>query len=154
MARALYAGSFDPVHLGHLSVVERSAAMFDHVTVAVIGNPTKRTGMFSVAHRVQLLAEATSHLPNVDCVGHRGLTVDAVAQLGADGIVRTGHKDHDDEWAMLAMNEMVSGCKTFFVPPAPDVAHLSSSLVRDLVSSGRSEDAGKLVPPSVAAALR
>lgn len=140
--------------MGHLSVVERSSAMFDHVTIAVIGNPTKRTGMFTVEQRLQMLRAATSHLANVDCVGHRGLTIDAVAHLGADGIIRTGHKDHDDEWAMLAMNEMASGCKTFFVPPAPDVAHLSSSLVRALVGSGRSTHAGELVPPSVAAALR
>ena len=139
--------------MGHLSVVERSSAMFDHVTIAVIGNPTKRTGMFTVEQRLQFLTAATSHLPNVGCVRHRGLTVDAVAQFGADGIIRTGHKDRDDEWVMLAMNEMVSGYKTFFVPPAPDVAYLSSSLVRDLVSSGRSNDAGELVPPSVAAAL-
>lgn len=154
MARVLYAGSFDPVHMGHLSVVERSAVMFDHVTVAVIGNPTKRTGMFTLPQRLEMLTEATRHLENVECVGHRGLTVHAVEQLGADGIIRTGHKDHDDEWAMLALNEMVSGCKTFFVSPASGLAHLSSSLVRDLVSSGRANDAVDLVPPSVAAALR
>jgi pantetheine-phosphate adenylyltransferase len=128
--------------------------MFEHVTVAVIGNPAKRQGMFTIEQRLELLSAATSHLANVDCVGHRGLTVDALAQLGADGIIRTGHKDHDDEWAMLAINEMVSGCKTFFVPPAPGVAHLSSSVVRDLVGSGRSKEAGELVPPAVAATFR
>jgi pantetheine-phosphate adenylyltransferase len=153
VASALYAGSFDPVHLGHLSVVERSATMFDSVTIAVLGNPTKRAGMFSVAERIELLAGATRHLPNVSCIGHRGLTIDAVRRAGADGIVRTGHKDHDDEWAMLAMNEMVSGCKTFFVPPDPKVAHLSSSLVRSLVSSGRLTEARALVPSTIAAEL-
>jgi pantetheine-phosphate adenylyltransferase len=153
VARALYAGSFDPVHLGHLSVVERSSTMFDSVTIAVLGNPTKRTGMFTVTERIELLAGATRHLPNIDCVGHHGLTIDAVRRAGADGIIRTGHKDHVDEWAMLAMNEMMSGYRTFFVPPDPKVAHLSSSLVRTLVTSGRLADASALVPTTVAAAF-
>jgi pantetheine-phosphate adenylyltransferase len=141
------------MHLGHLSVVERSSTMFDSVTIAVLGNPTKRTGMFTITERIELLAHATRHLPNVDAFGHHGLTIDAVRRSGADGIIRTGHKDHDDEWAMLAMNEMLSGYKTFFVPPDPKVAHLSSSLVRSLIRSGRLADANALVPSAVAATL-
>ena len=153
MTSALYAGSFDPIHLGHLSVIERASNMFDAIVVAVLGNPNKHAGLFAVEERVRLVERATAHLANVSCRAHHGLTVDAVEAVGADGIIRTGHKDHRDEWSMLAMNELMSGCKTFFVPPDPAVMHLSSSLVRTLVADTRSDDAAALVPAAVARAL-
>jgi pantetheine-phosphate adenylyltransferase len=150
---ALYAGSFDPIHLGHLSVIERSAAMFDAVVVAVLDNPGKRAGLFATEERVGLVRGSTAHLVNVAAIAHEGLTVDAVTASGVDGIIRTGHKDHDDEWSMLALNELMSGCTTFFVPPDPAVRHLSSSLVRSLIANDRARDATALVPPAVAVAL-
>jgi pantetheine-phosphate adenylyltransferase len=151
---ALYAGSFDPIHMGHLSVIEQASTMFDSVVVAVLGNPRKRSGLFALEERIKLVESSTAHLANVSCIGHQGLTVDAVNALGLDGIIRTGHKDRRDEWSMLAMNELVSGYKTFFVPPDPGVMHLSSSLVRLLVADDRAEDASTLVPAVVADALR
>jgi pantetheine-phosphate adenylyltransferase len=153
VATALYPGSFDPLHLGHLSVIRKAATMFDHVVVAVIGNPDKSSGMFTVADRIGLIRAAAASLPNVTCVQHHGLTVDAVQQTGSDVIIRTGHKDQGDEWSMLAMNELVAGTRTCFVPPDPAVASLSSSLVRSLTRLGRVADAIKLVPPPVARAL-
>lgn len=136
--------------------------MFDHVVVAVIGNPDKSSGMFSVADRVALIRSAARTLSNVTCVNHHGLTVDAVKQTGSDVIIRTGHKDKGDEWSMLAMNELMAlamnelmaGTRTCFVPPDPEVAFLSSSLVRSLTSLGRVDDAIRFVPPPVAQALQ
>lgn len=153
MATALYPGSFDPVHLGHVSVIEKAATMFDQVVIAVVGNPGKRSGLLSIAERVALLAQVTSALPNVRCGAHHGLTVEAVRATGADLIIRTGHKDEGDEWSMLGMNERIAGTPTCFVPPAPELTFLSSSLVRSLLARGRLTEAQGLVPSPVAAAL-
>lgn len=153
MATALYPGSFDPLHLGHVSVIEKAATMFDHVVIAVIGNPRKRSGLLAVADRVALIELATSSMSNVSCRAHQGLTVDAARQTGTDVIIRTGHKDKGDEWSMLAMNELVAGTRTCFVPPAPELSFLSSSLVRSLLAHGRLRDARRFVPPPVADAL-
>lgn len=153
MATALYPGSFDPVHLGHFSVIERAAAIFERVVVAVVGNPDKPSGMFDIATRIELIRAATAHMETVSCVGHHGLTVEAARLIDNPIIVRTGHKDASDEWSMLAMNQLMTGVRTSFVPPDPAVTHLSSSLVRELLASGRVTDACRLVPPAVAVAL-
>ena len=128
--------------------------MFDGVVVAVIGNPEKKSGMFPVDERADLIRSAARSLSNVTCVTHHGLTVNAVYRTGSDVIIRTGHKDKDNEWAMLAMNELMAGTRTCFVPPDPEVALLSSSLVRSLARLGRLTDAIPLVPTPVAEALR
>jgi pantetheine-phosphate adenylyltransferase len=141
------------VHLGHFSVIERATAIFERVVVAVVGNPDKSSGMFDVATRIELIRAATAHMETVSCVGHHGLTVEAARLLDGPVIVRTGHRDADDEWAMLAMNQLMTGVRTSFIPPDPTVMHLSSSLVRSLVASGRVADACRLVPPAVATAL-
>ena len=154
MVTALYPGSFDPVHLGHLSVIEKSATMFDHVVVAIIVNPHKLSALFAVAERIALVENVTASLRNVTCTSYDGLTVGAARETGSDVIIRTGHKDTGDEWSMLAMNELVAGTRTCFVPPEPAVAWLSSSLVRSLLGSDRVADATRFVPQSVADALR
>ena len=149
MTFALYPGSFDPVHVGHLTVIEKAASMFDRVVVAVVGNPDKPSGMFSIAERIRLIEAAVAELGNVECISHNGLTVDALPTTGSDVIIRTGHKDAEDEWAMLAMNKLMTGARTFFVPPDPSVAHVSASLVRSLAGDGRLDDAISLVPIGV-----
>lgn len=153
MSTALYPGSFDPVHLGHLSVIDRAADAFDAVVVAVLGNPEKRAGLFPVARRVELLASSIGPRDNVRCVAFHGLTVDAAKTFDCDVVVRTGHKDDDDEWAMLAMNQLMSGTRTIFFPPAPEHVTLSSSGIRALVADGRAAAAAAHVPAAVAAAL-
>lgn len=154
VTRALYPGSFDPLHLGHVSVIETAAAMFDHVVVAVVGNPGKRRGLFALQDRAALIEQATASLANVSCEVHRGLTADAVRANGCDVVIRTGHKDEGDEWSMLAVNAFVAGTETCFLPPPPELQFLSSSLVRSLLANGRLSDAERFVPPPVAAALR
>ena len=128
--------------------------MFDSVVVAVLGNQRKRSGLFAIEERVELVRSSTAHLANVSSMGHQGLTVDAANAADVDGIIRTGHKDPRDEWSMLAVNELMSGFKTFFVPPDPSVMHLSSSLVRSLLANDRADEALTLVPSVVADALR
>jgi pantetheine-phosphate adenylyltransferase len=149
MTTALYAGSFDPVHLGHLSIIERAARAFDEVVVAVLGNPNKRSGLFTIEERVGLITEATSHLVGVRVVAHHGLTVDVAAAVGASVLVRSAHKDHSDELTMAATNERMTGVLTAFIPADPATAWISSTIVRRAVADGRLDDVGPLVPACV-----
>ena len=150
---ALYPGSFDPVHLGHVSVVDRAVEAFGAVVVAVLGNPSKQVGMFSVEQRLELLAATVGRHERVRCVAFDGLAVDAAKAFGCDAVIRTGHKDVDDEWSMLAMNQLVGGTRTIFFSPDPALASLSSSRIRGLMDRGASDEAAALVPATVAAAL-
>ena len=153
MTTALYAGSFDPVHVGHLTIIERAASGFDAVVVAVVGNPSKQSGLFSMADRVRLVEEAVSHLPSVRCVRHAGLTVDLAAEVGADVLVRSVHKDASDEHTMALMNRQLTGIGTVFLAADRQTAWISSSRVRSLVARGLLEEVRALVPPPVFAAL-
>ena len=93
----LYAGSFDPVHLGHLWVIEQAVPFFDRLVVAVIANPQKSSGMLTPDERFRLLAEATSHLPSVRTRSFHGLTVELARVEGATALVRAAYKDTRDE---------------------------------------------------------
>jgi pantetheine-phosphate adenylyltransferase len=150
---ALYPGSFDPVHLGHLSIIERAAGAFDEVVVAVLGNPNKSGGLFSVDERVRLLAEATAQVPRVRVIAHHGLAVDAATSVGASVLLRAAHKDRGDEHTMAATNERLTGVVTVFLPTTPETTWVSSSLVRSAVADGRLGDLASMVPACVRAAL-
>jgi pantetheine-phosphate adenylyltransferase len=150
---ALYPGSFDPVHLGHVAVIRKASLLFDRIVVAVMGNPEKPSGLFSVGERVQLLEVAVEPLANVCCVSQHGLAVEAARLTTSDVIIRTGHKDSADEWAMLAMNHLMTGIDTCFVPPDPLFAHLSASAIRSLVAEGQVAATRALVPDTVFEAL-
>jgi pantetheine-phosphate adenylyltransferase len=89
---ALFAGSFDPIHLGHLDVIERASDIYDHVVVGVLANPDKARGMFRPEARVGLVEEATRYLGNVSSSHFYGLTVDLARTLGASVLLRVAHK--------------------------------------------------------------
>jgi pantetheine-phosphate adenylyltransferase len=152
---ALYSGSFDPVHLGHLSVIRTASAMFDAVAVVVLANPGKGGGgLVPVAERVALLREATADLANVTCTTWSGLTVDAATQHSASIIVRSAHKELDNELTMAATNAALGGIGTGFVRGDPATGWISSSVVRRMVADGFVEDACALVPDAVGSWLR
>lgn len=150
---ALYAGSFDPIHLGHLRVIEHVARIHDQVIVAVLANPQKPSGLFTPEARLRLIAAATSHLPSVRSVRFHGLTVQLAREEGATVLVRSAHKERGDEVSMAAMNLMVGGIHTLFVPPEMRTRTISSSLVRRLFHSGQLTAAQELVPAAVGRAL-
>lgn len=154
MTTALYPGSFDPFHLGHLGTTQQAARSFDEVVVAVLGNPQKQSGLFPVPERVDLVTASVVHLANVRCVAFDGLTIDLAPQEDAAVIIRAAHKDLRTERSMANANEMMSGIRTFFTAPEMATATISSTMVRTLMAQGETAAAAALVPPPVAAALR
>ncbi len=153
MTTALYAGSFDPVHRGHIDIIEKAAKCFDTVVVGVMENPGKRPGMFSTTDRVRLLEDTTTTLHNVTVQSFVGLTVDLARLAGADVLVRAAHKEGRAEWQMAAINLDVGSIPTVFLPTSTDTMTISSSIVRELTLHGRVDAAEPMVPSCVAKAL-
>ncbi len=149
MATALCPGSFDPVTLGHLDIIERTARHFDDVIVAVIRNPQKAKSLFTLEERKEMLHEVTAPLKNVKIDVFQGLLVDFAKDRGAEAIVKglRAVSDFDYELQMAQMNQKLSGIDTFFISTSPQFSYLSSSLVRE-VARYNGEVSG-MVPPSV-----
>ncbi len=133
---------------GHLDVISRAAAQFDEIIVTVMINKSKR-GLFTVDERMELLGEATSHLPNVRISSWHGLLVDYAQQEGFTAIVKglRGANDFDYELQMAQMNQKLSGVDTLFVPANPTHSFLSSSLVKEVAMFGG--DVEDMVPQCV-----
>lgn len=152
MTTALYPGSFDPAHNGHLDVIQRAAAIFDRVVVGV-ARETQKNGLFSVAERVAILREATAGLRGVEVRPYGGLTVSFARRVGADVIVKglRGVEDFEHELRQAVMNRHLGGLDTAFFMPSPPYAQISSTLIRQVVRLGG--DVSSFVPPAVARRL-
>ncbi|WP_207839369.1 pantetheine-phosphate adenylyltransferase [Williamsia soli] len=137
MSGAVCPGSFDPVTSGHLYVFERAAARFDELVILVTVNPKKR-GFFGIDERLELIRETTAHLPNVRVDSWQGLLVDYVRQQGLDTIVKglRGAVDFEYEMPMAQMNRDLTGVETVFLLTDPRLAHVSSSLVKEVARLG------------------
>jgi len=153
VATALCPGSFDPVTLGHLDIIERTARHFDTVVVAVIRNPQKAKSLFTLQERQEMLHEETAHLGNIKIEFFKGLLVDFARDHGAAAIVKglRAVSDFDYELQMAQMNQRLSGIDTFFISTSPQHSFLSSSLVKEVAKFGG--DVSSMVPPSVMARL-
>ena len=149
----LYPGSFDPFHLGHLDVAAQAASIFGRVVVAVMHNPEKSGGMFTIDERVQLAKDATSHLAGVSVEAHVGLAIDAAKKVGATCIVKSlrSATDFDVESQMAHTNYTVSGVRTMVLFALPEHAYISSRFVREIAHYGG--DASVMVTAPVAKAL-
>ena len=148
MRRAVCPGSFDPVTNGHVDVITRAAALYDELVVAVLVNPGK-AGLFSVDERMSLLREAVADVPNVTVDSFQGLLVDYCRSNDIPVIVKglRAVSDFEYELQMAQMNRELAGVETLFVPTAPQVGHLSSSLVKQIATFGG--DVSGLVPKAV-----
>ena len=136
--RAVYPGMFDPVHNGHLDLIERSLRIFDEVIVAVVGNPSK-SALFSVAERMEMLDEATTEYRNFRIVAFEGLTIDLVTRERADCIVRgiRAVSDFEYEFQMALMNRKLRPTvETVFLMPHERYTYISSRLIREVASFG------------------
>ncbi len=154
MVTAVYPGSFDVLTYGHLDLIRRAAALFDHLIVAVAQNDRKKP-LFSLEERLEHLRAVTADLPNVSIDSFEGLTVDYLARSGATVIVRGLRfvSDFEFELQMAMMNRsMAPAIETIFLAPSSDYSFLSSSLVREVASRGK--DVSAYVPPEVHLALQ
>ncbi|MDP7549933.1 MAG: pantetheine-phosphate adenylyltransferase [Acidimicrobiales bacterium] len=153
MTRVLYPGSFDPVHNGHVEMVETSARLFDEVVVAALINPSKGDGLFDLDERMGLLDDCFDHLPNVSTTFFDGLVVDLAREFGADFIIKglRAVSDFESELQMAQMNSAISGVETLFLPTASRRSFLASRLIREVARLGG--DVSTMVPDSVSRRL-
>ena len=140
---------FDPVHNGHVDVIQRSLQIFDELIVAVVANPSKQP-LFTVKERLEMIDEATSDLSNFRIVAFDGLLIDLVARERADCIVRgiRAISDFEYEFQMALMNRKLrSTVETVFLMPHEKYTYISSRLIKEVASFGTS--VAGLVPPIV-----
>jgi len=134
MAIAVYPGSFDPVTLGHVDIIERTAKIMDHVIVGVLQNYSK-TPLFSVEERVTMLRNVTSHIKNLEVKSFDGLLVDFVHQNRADVIVRglRAITDFEYELQLSQTNRVIApDIDTIFLTTNLKYSYLSSSIVKEI----------------------
>ncbi|MGQ0520805.1 MAG: pantetheine-phosphate adenylyltransferase [Actinomycetota bacterium] len=155
MRTALFPGSFDPLHNGHLEIIETAARLFDSVIVAAVRNPQKGEPLFSLADRREMIAESVEHLPNVQVEFFGSLVVDLARQVGADVIVKGLRvaSDFEHELQMAQMNEAISELVTVFLPCATSSSFIASSLLREIVRLGGATRVSSMVPGPVAKRL-
>ena len=155
MPKAIYPGSFDPVHNGHVDIARRAAGVFDEVIVAIYDEPPSKTLLFTTDERVQLFAGATAEMPNVRVTPFSGLAPDFARSVGADFILRglRAGFDFEMEFEMALMWRNIA--------PDIDVVCMMSSLEHQFVYSSRIKEVARLgadisglVPESVATAMR
>jgi pantetheine-phosphate adenylyltransferase len=152
---ALVPGSFDPIHVGHLEVIETAARLFDRVVVATVGNPQKSAGgLFDLAEREELIALSIAHLPNVEAASWSGLVVDLARKVSAAVILKglRGVSDFEYEVQMAQTNQHLTGVVTMFIPTAPAHGYLASRFIREIARMRGTVD--DMVPPPVAARLQ
>lgn len=135
--KALFQGSFDPFTAGHENIVRRALTVCDHVVVAVVVNVGKH-GMLTSAQRKRLIERVFAGEPRVSVVASDALTVDVARHVGATCLLRgvRSSADVDYELAMAQTNRELGGIETLLLPAEPRLAHVSSSLVRELLRFG------------------
>lgn len=153
MKIALFPGSFDPFHNGHLEIVERSSQLFDKVVVAAMRNPQKAGPLFSLEERQKLIEESVNHIGNVEIVSLSTLVVTLARELGASVIIRglRAVSDFENELQMAQMNRELSGIDTVFIPTSAEYSFIASRLLREVASYGG--DVTSMVPTPISVAL-
>ena len=154
MSLAVYPGSFDPLTLGHVDIAARATTLFDVVVIGIAHNAAKAgRHLLDAEERLSLARAATSHLPGVEVDLVPGLLADYCRQRGATAIIKglRNGSDLDAELPMALLNRELGAPETVFLTASPTLAHISSSLVKDVAGYGR--DVSALVPPVVARAL-
>jgi pantetheine-phosphate adenylyltransferase len=151
--KAIYAGTFDPITLGHMDLVERGADIFDHLILAVAVDSPKNT-VFTLDERLALCRSCARRLPNVEVTTFDGLLVDYACSRGVNVLLRglRAYSDFEYEFQMALTNRKLSPrIETLFMMPKENHSYLSSSTVRQVAALGG--DTSGFVPPAVRRAL-
>ena len=154
MVRALFPGTFDPIHYGHIDIATRASRLFDEIVVAVYDKPLKSL-FFSPKERISLVEQALSSNPKIKVTGYSGLTVDFARKVGAQVIVRglRVFSDFEFEFRMALANHRLSpDIEYMALITAEEHTFLSSTTVREIASLGG--DVSSMVPPYVEKALK
>jgi len=154
VAVVLYPGSFDPIHNGHMEIIETAGRLFDEVVVAAMRNPQKGEPLFSLDDRREMLEECIAHVDNARVTMFSSLVVDLAREVGADFIVKglRAVSDFESELQMAQMNHKISGVDTLFIPSASGNSFLASKLIREIARFGG--DVSATVPAPVAKRLQ
>jgi pantetheine-phosphate adenylyltransferase len=142
----VYPGSFDPVTVGHVDIVERASRLCDRLIVAVLNNGLKKSA-FTVHERVDMLSRAVSGIPNVETACFEGLLADYVKSMGADAIVRglRAVSDFEMEFQIAAMNrKLAPDVETVFIMTSTENSFVSSTMAKDVGRNGG--DISGLIP--------
>ncbi|HEX3605303.1 MAG TPA: pantetheine-phosphate adenylyltransferase [Candidatus Dormibacteraeota bacterium] len=151
---AVYPGSFDPVTLGHIDVLERATLIFDRVIMSVLENPAK-SGLFTVEERVELIRQSVNENPRVEVDTFQGLTVEYARRVGAAAIVRglRAVSDFENEFQMALMNRRLAPeIHTVFLMTSFSNVYVSSSLIKEVYRFGGSVE--DVLPAPSARAMR
>ena len=145
---AIFPGTFDPITIGHLSIINRALSLVDEVVVAIGVNPNKKT-FFPLERRMQMIDELFADNNRVKAVSYTNLTVDFAKEIGAKFILRGIRSvvDFEYEKNIADVNRQISGIDTFILFTEPKHAHISSSIVRELLA--HKKDVSMFVPSKI-----
>jgi pantetheine-phosphate adenylyltransferase len=148
MRRAIFPGSFDPITLGHVDIINRALPLFDEIIIAIGINADKKY-MFSLEKRVNFIKENYKHEPKIKVLTYTGLTTDFCEKIDVDFILRglRNPADFEFEKAIAQTNRKLSNIETVFLLTSADTSFISSSIVRDIIRNGG--DVTGFVPKSV-----
>lgn len=154
MKKALFAGSFNPITLGHLDLILRAARLFNPLILGIALNHEKTKGIFTEDEVQDCLKNAVKDLPNVVVIAYKGLTVDFAKSNQVDVLIRGLRSAADIEWelSLAAANRKLSGIETLIMPGDPKFSFISSTLVREIAASGG--NLSEFVPPDIEKRIR
>jgi pantetheine-phosphate adenylyltransferase len=146
---AIFPGSFSPFTIGHQSIVDKALPLFDKIIIS-IGINSEKPQYFSIDERMQWIKDVYNNNPKIDVKQYKGLTVDFCKNEDANFILRGLRDSHDFKFEknIAQMNkDLDSSIETIFIITPPELSHISSSLIRDIIKNGG--DAGKFIPKEI-----
>jgi len=148
MRRAIFPGSFDPITLGHVDIINRALPLFDEIIIA-IGINAEKTYMFTLEERIKFIKKNYTNEPKIKVETYTGLTIDICKKLDVDFILRglRNPADFEFEKAIAQTNRKMSTIETVFLLTSADTSFISSSIVRDILRNGGNVEG--FVPKSV-----
>ncbi len=153
---AIYAGSFDPITLGHLDIMQRASRIFDRLVVG-IGINLEKQYMFTHEERMEHIRLATAHLPNIEVRTFRGLAVEFVRECGANIMIRGVRPITDipaELTMMMANRRLAPDVETLFMIADGELAHVSSSLIKQIANLATDEEFRMFLPEAIIQIVR